>query len=185
VGALHDDANEASVCQAAMANRDTKVGDLCKELGVTKQTLYRLVSGHGRTSGRWIEAAETLGAKWRKHGSSGAVRGFRSGSMGCTEGFAPGVQALVKILALSPCCTLSYSPVRLGNILHAAFRLGIIHLFRKVIGILGAFQPMAWIVSKRLHCSFFHKKNAVPPEHSGVRSILTIFRAINRFGRYS
>jgi DNA invertase Pin-like site-specific DNA recombinase len=33
--------------QAAMANRDTKVGDLCKELGVTKQTLYRFVSGTG------------------------------------------------------------------------------------------------------------------------------------------
>jgi hypothetical protein len=31
------------------------------------------------------------------------------------EGFAPGVQTLVKILALSPFCTLSYSPVRLGG----------------------------------------------------------------------
>ena len=26
-----------------MVDRDTKVGDLCKELGVTRQTLYRFV----------------------------------------------------------------------------------------------------------------------------------------------
>jgi DNA invertase Pin-like site-specific DNA recombinase len=31
------------LAQAAMAERDTKVGDLCKELGVTRQTLYRFV----------------------------------------------------------------------------------------------------------------------------------------------
>lgn len=29
--------------KTAMAKRDTKVGDLCKELGVTRQTLYRFV----------------------------------------------------------------------------------------------------------------------------------------------
>ena len=29
------------LAQAAMAKRDTKVGDLCAELGVTRQTLYR------------------------------------------------------------------------------------------------------------------------------------------------
>ncbi len=33
--------------QAAMAKRDTKVGDLCKELGVTRQTLYRFVDPNG------------------------------------------------------------------------------------------------------------------------------------------
>jgi hypothetical protein len=33
--------------QAAMAERDTKVGELCKELGVTRQTLYRLVDPKG------------------------------------------------------------------------------------------------------------------------------------------
>ena len=35
------------LAQAAMANRDTKVGDLCTELGVTRQTLYRFVDPHG------------------------------------------------------------------------------------------------------------------------------------------
>jgi len=30
-----------------MAKRDTKVGDLCKELGVTKQTLHRFVRPKG------------------------------------------------------------------------------------------------------------------------------------------
>jgi DNA-binding Xre family transcriptional regulator len=31
-----------------MAKRDTKVGDLCKELGVTRQTLYRFVDPKGK-----------------------------------------------------------------------------------------------------------------------------------------
>ena len=35
------------LAQAAMANRDTKVGDLCAELGVTRQTLYRFVDPKG------------------------------------------------------------------------------------------------------------------------------------------
>ena len=35
------------LAQAAMAERDTKVGDLCKELGVTRQTLYRFVGPEG------------------------------------------------------------------------------------------------------------------------------------------
>jgi hypothetical protein len=30
-----------------MAKHDTKVGDLCKELGVTRQTLYRFVDPKG------------------------------------------------------------------------------------------------------------------------------------------
>ena len=37
---LHDDAGQLHLAQAAMATRDTKVGDLCKELGVMRQTLY-------------------------------------------------------------------------------------------------------------------------------------------------
>jgi DNA invertase Pin-like site-specific DNA recombinase len=36
------------LAQAAMAKRDTKVGDLCKELGVTRQTLYRFVDPKGK-----------------------------------------------------------------------------------------------------------------------------------------
>lgn len=35
------------VAQTAMARRDTRVGDLCKELGVTRQTLYRFVAPDG------------------------------------------------------------------------------------------------------------------------------------------
>jgi hypothetical protein len=33
-----------------------------------------------------------------------------------------------------------YSPVRFGNIPDVTLRLRVIHLFRKVLGILGAFQ---------------------------------------------
>jgi len=35
------------LAQAAMVDRDTKVGDLCKELGVTRHTLYRFVGPKG------------------------------------------------------------------------------------------------------------------------------------------
>jgi DNA invertase Pin-like site-specific DNA recombinase len=35
------------LAQASMSKRDTKVGDLCKELGVTRQTLYRFVDPKG------------------------------------------------------------------------------------------------------------------------------------------
>ena len=35
------------LAQAAMAKRDTKVGELCQELGVTRQTLYRFVGPKG------------------------------------------------------------------------------------------------------------------------------------------
>ena len=35
------------LAQAAMAKRDTKVGELCAELGVTRQTLYRFVDPKG------------------------------------------------------------------------------------------------------------------------------------------
>ena len=35
------------LAQAAMAKRDTRVGELCQELGVTRQTLYRFVDPKG------------------------------------------------------------------------------------------------------------------------------------------
>jgi DNA invertase Pin-like site-specific DNA recombinase len=35
------------LAQAAMAKRDTKVSDLCRELGITRQTLYRFVGPTG------------------------------------------------------------------------------------------------------------------------------------------
>ena len=42
------------LAQVAIAKRDTKVGELCKELGVTRQTLYRFVDPKGglREDGR-------------------------------------------------------------------------------------------------------------------------------------
>jgi DNA invertase Pin-like site-specific DNA recombinase len=44
------------LAQAAMSKRDTKVGDLCKELAVTRQTLYRFVDPKGqlRADGRLL-----------------------------------------------------------------------------------------------------------------------------------
>ncbi len=35
------------MAQAAMANRDTSVEDLCKEMGITRTTLYRYVDEKG------------------------------------------------------------------------------------------------------------------------------------------
>ena len=35
------------MAQAAMANRDTSVEDLCKEMGITRTTLYRYVDENG------------------------------------------------------------------------------------------------------------------------------------------
>ena len=35
------------LAMAAMGQKETKVGDLCKELGITRQTLYRHVSPAG------------------------------------------------------------------------------------------------------------------------------------------
>jgi hypothetical protein len=35
------------LAQAALVERDTKVGDLCTELDVTRQTLYRFVRPNG------------------------------------------------------------------------------------------------------------------------------------------
>lgn len=38
---------QVRLAQAAMQNRDTKVSDLCQELGVTRSTLYRYVGPRG------------------------------------------------------------------------------------------------------------------------------------------
>jgi hypothetical protein len=35
------------LARVAMASRDTKVGELCAELGITRQTLYRHVDARG------------------------------------------------------------------------------------------------------------------------------------------
>lgn len=38
---------QVRLAQAAMGNRDTKISDLCKELGITRTTLYRYVGPNG------------------------------------------------------------------------------------------------------------------------------------------
>ena len=47
------------LAMAAMADQETNVGDLCRELGVTRQTLYRHVDPAGtlREDGRWLFAS--------------------------------------------------------------------------------------------------------------------------------
>jgi DNA invertase Pin-like site-specific DNA recombinase len=40
-------AAKVRLAQAGLTNRDTNVGELCKELGITRQTLYRFVSPKG------------------------------------------------------------------------------------------------------------------------------------------
>ena len=47
------------MAQAAMANRDTSVADLCKELGIRPVTLYRYVNPKGnlRDYGKQVLAA--------------------------------------------------------------------------------------------------------------------------------
>lgn len=35
------------LAQAALANRDTQIGELCRELGISRQTLYRHVDPNG------------------------------------------------------------------------------------------------------------------------------------------
>ena len=51
---------QVRLAQAAMAQRDTSVSDLCKELGITRQTLYRHVSPTGelREDGRKLLAKD-------------------------------------------------------------------------------------------------------------------------------
>jgi DNA invertase Pin-like site-specific DNA recombinase len=52
------------LAMAAMASRDTKVGELCAELGVTRQTLYRHVGPKGelRPDGRKLLERKGRGA---------------------------------------------------------------------------------------------------------------------------
>ena len=49
---------QVRLAQAAMAQRDTKVSELCLELGVTKATIYRYVAPDGslRNRGRQVLA---------------------------------------------------------------------------------------------------------------------------------
>jgi len=54
------------LAQAAMAKRGTRVGDLCRELGVSRQTLYRFVDPKGALR---TDARKLLKVKERKPGS--------------------------------------------------------------------------------------------------------------------
>ncbi len=49
------------LAQAAMAQRDTTVGDLCKELGITRQTLYRFVDPKGELRADGIKLLKRKG----------------------------------------------------------------------------------------------------------------------------
>ena len=52
---------QVRLAQAAMAQRDTSVSDLCKELGIERVTLYRYVGPNGelRDYGQRVLAAKT------------------------------------------------------------------------------------------------------------------------------
>jgi DNA invertase Pin-like site-specific DNA recombinase len=53
------------LAQAAMAKRGTKVGELCKELGITRQTLYRFVSPNGVLRPDGVKLLKRKGQKVR------------------------------------------------------------------------------------------------------------------------
>ena len=54
------------LAQTAMAQRDTTVGDLCKELGVTRQTLYRFVDPKGELRADGTRLLKRKGQSVRK-----------------------------------------------------------------------------------------------------------------------
>ena len=56
------------LAQAAMGQLGTKVGELCTELGITRQTLYRHVDPTGRLR---LDGEKLLGCKGR--GSAGGI----------------------------------------------------------------------------------------------------------------
>jgi|SRR5215469_10715595 len=64
------------LAQAAMAKRGTKVGDLCKELNITRQTLYRFVGPKGELRTDGTKLLKRLGQKAR---SSKGLQSYRRG----------------------------------------------------------------------------------------------------------
>jgi DNA invertase Pin-like site-specific DNA recombinase len=58
------------LAQSAMANRDTKAGELCKELGITRQTLYRFAGPNGELR---ADGAQLL----QRNGQHPALEGAR------------------------------------------------------------------------------------------------------------
>src|SRR5271155_3968039 len=61
------------LAQAAMAKRGTRVGDLCKELGISRETLYRFVSPKGALR---PDAAKLLKFKGRKVSSARGLKAY-------------------------------------------------------------------------------------------------------------
>jgi DNA invertase Pin-like site-specific DNA recombinase len=61
------------LAQAAMAKRGTRVGDLCKELGISRETLYRFVSPKGTLR---PDATKLLKIKARKTSSVRLLRTY-------------------------------------------------------------------------------------------------------------
>ena len=59
------------LAQAAMGQPGTKVGELCTELGITRQTLYRHVDPKGRLR---LDGAKLLGRKGKSVQSAGPAR---------------------------------------------------------------------------------------------------------------
>ena len=56
------------LAQAAMAQPGTKVGELCTELGITRQTLYRHVNPKGQLR---LDGEKLLGRKGKNVQSAG------------------------------------------------------------------------------------------------------------------
>jgi hypothetical protein len=63
------------LAQAAMGQPGTKVGELCIELGVSRQTLYR----HMNPTGQLRPDGEKLLRRKRRAGSNGTERSIRKG----------------------------------------------------------------------------------------------------------
>jgi DNA invertase Pin-like site-specific DNA recombinase len=81
------------LAQAAMAKRDTRVGDLCKELGITRQTLYRFVGPMGelRDDGSKLLKVKANGRDGNGHAEEseqGSFQKARSSAGGARSAFA-------------------------------------------------------------------------------------------------
>jgi DNA-binding phage protein len=66
------------LAQAAMGRRETGVGELCAELGITRQTLYRHVDPEGRLRPDGEKLLSHLHAG-REQGPPAGTRGTKAG----------------------------------------------------------------------------------------------------------
>jgi hypothetical protein len=56
------------VAMAAMGQKETKVADLCSELAITRQTLYRHVAPNGMLRKDGLKIVESAKARYRHGG---------------------------------------------------------------------------------------------------------------------